>query len=355
MLFITKYSEGINSFGGMVRVKDIEKLTSNPSFLTISLINPLINEKIKNSKGNTVNVIGFFRIIKIFRIMSQSQDIYFHTVGNFIKSSCVLPFLGNKRWFIDLHGAQPEEFSYMQKQTVSRLFRFFEMLAFRFCDYYIHVSKNMENHFRNRYPRSKGKHIYAPILSPNIDVRQSIDLCKELVESRKKLELTLNKPIFLYSGGIQEWQKVEKIIEFSKKVIENDSVMIILSGQSDFFEKRLSSLISSNNLIIKSVVPEELSKYYLAANYGVMFRDDNILNIVSSPTKMSEYLYYGMLPVLSSLNVGDFVNLGVDYVKEDVLEHMPSHNALSTKNHKIMCELIESSDFQKLRDLFNDH
>jgi glycosyltransferase involved in cell wall biosynthesis len=349
MLFITKYNEGVNSFGGMVRVKDIEKLISKCEFLTVKFEKPFAYAKKRNSNNNIVHEVGFLRFVIIFKLLQQASSLYFHTVGNFIKVSVLLPFVCNKNWFIDLHGAQPEEFKYMGNYVFSILFRFFEKLAFINCDYYIHVSRNMEKHFKKLYPKSKGLHIYAPILSPNIDVNKSIDLAYQSKVARYKLGIPECKNVFLYSGGIQPWQKVDEIIEYTKKVISNDGFVIILSGQHEYFVSNLKSLLSSNCLIVKSVLPEQLSDYYTAANYGIMFRDDNVLNMVSSPTKMSEYLFYGMYPVMTSLKVGDFVSLGIEYITSlDPIDiKLPP---VSQINHDIMCGLIKNSDFELLKE-----
>ncbi|WP_419210287.1 hypothetical protein ABRP32_19755 [Providencia manganoxydans] len=115
----------------------------------------------------------------------------------------------------------------------------------------------------------------------------------------------------------------------------------------------MSEFSDNSNLLIESVSPNELYQYYLAANYGLMFRDDNILNIVSSPTKMSEYLYYGMKPVLTSTNVGDFVSFGIEYINFDNNINL-LNNTKSDINHDIICEKLSSSDKKLLARLINE-
>lgn len=354
MLFITKYYEGVNSFGGMVRVKDIERLVKVASFLTISFESPFVKKKRKNSHGNYVYTVGFLRFISIFLLMNKAGALYFHTVGNFIKVFPFLPFLNKKEWYIDLHGAQPEEFLYLKRKFTCFVFRFFEAQAFKFCDVYIHVSKNMEAHFKKLYPNADGSHFYAPILSPNIDVGIELNLVDEATAARSRLGISSDTPVVLYSGGIQSWQKVDDIVDYAQRALTKNLLVIILSGQAEFFLERLKHLLPNENLIIKSVLPEDLADYYLAANYGLMFRDENVLNVVSSPTKMSEYLYYGMQPVLSSLNVGDFVSLGIEYVNiKQELSNIKVPKP-SLKNHNLMCGLIKASDFLLLQERMNE-
>ncbi|MCC4781982.1 hypothetical protein CSB62_22180 [Vibrio splendidus] len=354
MLYITKYEDGSSSFGGMVRVKDIESITHFSEFLTISLKHPFHYSHFINENGNKVYIVGLFRTNKLRKIIEKHSSVYFHTVGNFIKLFPYLTCLKNKRKFIDLHGAQPEEFSYSGNRGLAFLFTFFEKLAFKHCDIFIHVSYKMIKHFEDKYPFFNRKDLYVPIFSSNINMEGGLDFNKLTVDARQLLNIDDSKPIFLYSGGIQAWQKSNLVVDFAKSVLESYGRIIILSMQSTFFEERLSEFSNSPYLLIRSVKPEELSTYYIAADYGIMFRDDNTLNVVSSPTKMSEYLYYGMKPVLTSTNVGDFVDFGIEYMQlTSKLDFSTLKSEKSLVNHKIITERMSSSDKELLMEYIN--
>ena len=262
--------------------------------------------------------------------------------------------LKNKKKFIDLHGAQPEEFSYSNKMLLSILFGYFEKLAFRHCDIFIHVSHKMVKHFSDKYPNCNQENLYVPIFSSNITINEKLELKSQANEARKKLKIFDDKPIFLYSGGIQAWQKSNLVVNFSKSVLDAGARVIILSMQKGFFETELIKYQNNSNLLIAAVRPEELSNYYLAANYGIMFRDDHVLNEVASPTKLSEYLFYGMVPVLTSVKVGDFVSLGIDY---STLKGFDFHSAIdkskSENNREIILQAMNNSQKDKLKELLN--
>lgn len=355
MLYVTKYEDGSSSFGGMVRVKDIESITSFSEFLTINLKNPFHYSYFCNENGNKVYIVGLLRISKLRKILQRHSSVYFHTVGNFIKLSPCLFMLKSKRKFIDLHGAQPEEFSYSGKWFFSFLFSFFEKIAFKYCDIFIHVSHKMIKHFEMKHPSSNRKDLYVPIFSSNIDVEKIPEFIKSSSDARQSLDIYDNKPIFLYSGGIQTWQKSDLVVEFAKLALDSQCRVIILSMQSTFFEKHLSEFNDNPDLLIRSVKPEDLSTYYFAADYGIMFRDDNTLNVVSSPTKMSEYLYYGMKPVLTSINVGDFVDFGIEYIQfSDKLDLSILKSEKSIANNRIITEQMRSSDKNILKEYINE-
>ena len=49
----------------------------------------------------------------------------------------------------------------------------------------------------------------------------------------------------------------------------------------------------------------EVPKYLLAADYGLLIRENTVTNQVASPVKFAEYLACG-LPVIISRNLGDY-------------------------------------------------
>ena len=354
MLFITKYENGSSTFGGMVRVKDVECITNRSEFLTVNLMEPFHYSFTMNENGNKVYNIGVFRFNKVMNVLREHSGVYFHTVGNFIKLSPYLFVLKSKKKFIDLHGAQPEEFSYSRKKLRSILFGYFEKLAFRNCDFFIHVSRKMITHFSDKYPQHRKENLYVPIFSLNIDVNEKLELQTQANEARKVLKIFDDKPIFLYSGGIQAWQKSELVIDFLTSVLDAGSRVIILSMQKKFFETAFSEYQNDSNLLVASVSPAKLSTYYLAANYGIMFRDNHVLNEVASPTKFSEYLFYGMIPLLTSINVGDFVSLGIDYASPNDFCFNSSNHNKSEKNRQIILQAMQNSQKYKLKELLNE-
>lgn len=46
-------------------------------------------------------------------------------------------------------------------------------------------------------------------------------------------------------------------------------------------------------------------------------RDPVLLNQVACPTKLVEYLYWGVVPIVSTPSIGDFAELGFAYVLLD--------------------------------------
>ena len=61
---------------------------------------------------------------------------------------------------------------------------------------------------------------------------------------------------------------------------------------------------------------EDLPAVYEAADLGLILRDDSPVNRVACPTKLAEYLFFGLIPVVRSPRLGDFQELGYAFITE---------------------------------------
>lgn len=133
---------------------------------------------------------------------------------------------------------------------------------------------------------------------------------KELrISVRKELGIPTNTIVFIYSGGISnEWHISEKMFKFFNEMINhsNDVFFLFLSKDKIGMEIALHKfpmLIDKSTFL--SVSNIEVCKYLNAADYGILFRENTIMNNVASPTKFAEYMLCG-LPVIISEGVGDY-------------------------------------------------
>ena len=66
---------------------------------------------------------------------------------------------------------------------------------------------------------------------------------------------------------------------------------------------------------VDTLPADELKKEYEKAQYGFTLRDNIIVNEVACPTKLIDYVKYGIIPILKSDKIGDFVENGLEYVR----------------------------------------
>ena len=79
--------------------------------------------------------------------------------------------------------------------------------------------------------------------------------------------------------------------------------------------------------------PGPSREIYRACRFGLLFREDNVINRVSCPTKLIEYLSSGLLPVLESSEIGDFRQMGMTFatIKEMKANELPQGTELADR------------------------
>ena len=118
----------------------------------------------------------------------------------------------------------------------------------------------------------------------------------------------------IYSGGVQKWQSVNKMLDW---VYNNHTKARILFLVSDVeFIK-----FSYRNLYLQefpgellSLLPKDLDSYYKDADYGLILREDCLVNNVAFPTKLIDYISNGIIPIVDTKNIGDFNELGLQVI-----------------------------------------
>lgn len=115
-------------------------------------------------------------------------------------------------------------------------------------------------------------------------------------EKRAELHISERARVYCYNGSLKPWQCPEEIISFFKKQLHKDSssFLLILTPDTKAFE----ALLQRENLAayskVISVPHQEVYAYLAAADIGLLFREKNIMNWVSRPTKALEYRAVGL-------------------------------------------------------------
>lgn len=323
MLFIADYPTEKNiNHGMMIRIKEIDQkfIHEERTYLDICFFHTFTKteQKVKINSLCTVYHFNFF--LDFFKIAAQikkSDKIYSHTVYNYTKVLLLLAFVYRKKPVAhDLHGAIPEELSYQTGPLYSFFFGIVEYLAFKRVNYFVHVTEAMKKHFQKKYA-----HIYAKRNIQDVcygivtDISGYVDPQK-LAETKRKLGVEEGDVVFVYAGGTQKWQKFNFMLDTIKAIkgqITN-AKFILLTGELDTMRSIVKEYHLEHDVFIDSVPQSELKYYYELAHYGFVLRDDHILNHVSNPTKLSEYLSFGITPVVLCERIGDYYEMGYEFV-----------------------------------------
>lgn len=109
-------------------------------------------------------------------------------------------------------------------------------------------------------------------------------------EIRNFLGIPTNYTVFCYNGSAKSWQCPKETIEFFEKELKTNKniFLLILTQEKETFYK-LTKNIPEQNFKILTLKHDEILKYLSACDKGIIFREKNIINWVSRPTKALEY------------------------------------------------------------------
>jgi len=208
-----------------------------------------------------------------------------------------------------------------------KFFRWFEKYVVKNCDRMVVVSNQFKFYILNK---SKHKTLSKIVVIPN---RTLIDMNINLTQKHS------NKIILVYSGSYAVWQNSTELKKLFIQALNifNDVIFKIISYEQEKFQSLFSAeseLLQRINIV--SVEPVKVKEELSKCNCGILLRENNLINNVSSPLKFAEYLAAG-LPVLLSEGVGDTESIIKKY---DV--------GIIIKNNNYMSALKD------LRELLND-
>ena len=188
-----------------------------------------------------------------------------------------------------IQGELPQE-SRMKKQGLHRfvLYTLLEFLSYRISNSVIYVSDYMKEYYENKY-YPKENHLVIPCSS---DFRY---------EYQEKV-----KDSFCYVGGMSAWQKVDRMIEiFSKIVSTNEGATLHIATRDALELEDVLSRLGVSEKVQKSIftysfkTPIEVNEFLNDKEFGFLLRDESIVNAVSSPIKLAEYLSCGVKVIMS--------------------------------------------------------
>lgn len=207
------------------------------------------------------------------------------------------------RAYVDMHGSVPEEEFLYGRYEAAQKYGDLEELTVKNAKYIICVTAAMEEHLRKKYgDQLQAKTFVLPIVDDNI------------LSETKVQKKSHKKPVVVYAGGIFAWQNIEMMQQAIQQQLELAEYFVYTPTPDKFWETWGKA--PRGKVSVKAVTPDYLrEKGYPQADYGFVLRDDIVVNNVACPTKISEYLRYGIIPIMHTDRVGDFVKLGMQYVK----------------------------------------
>lgn len=174
-------------------------------------------------------------------------------------------------------------------------------------DYRIAVSEQLVNYWKKEFNYEETNHVIIPCTINKI--YEDVLISQENIEqTRRSIGLNKDDIAFIYSGSIAGWQSFNLLNDFIKPILtEHTNTKIIFLSHKDEHILKLEFEFK-NRVFCFHVQPNEVPKYLLAADYGLLIRENTVTNRVASPVKFAEYLACG-LPVIISEKLGDYSDL----------------------------------------------
>lgn len=135
--------------------------------------------------------------------------------------------------------------------------------------------------------------------------------CISINTNNKEVSLRVHENLdnvikFVYLGGLSEWQMFDRIVdlykEFSKEYL-GKSTFTIITKQSDLARQKINK--KNVKAEILSLTHSEVLEILPEFDFGFLIRKKSIINEVSSPIKLLEYISSGVLPIMSD-GIGDY-------------------------------------------------
>jgi len=264
-------------------------------------------------------------------LMKKCGIVYSHSLLPFVNSqlpSKLLHWLTSDhvKLVVDMHGAVPEEAALYDDWHGAQYYNTMEEILMQGANVIICVNHAMLEHFQKKYSYFDIKP--HPIIMP---IFPDISFDYKIIDEKLK-KSDYKKPVVVYAGGLQRWQNIEMMQDIISKTGDKYRYDMVVNNPV-LFRKEYGKRALPGEITVHALKPEEMGSAYVNSHFGFILRDDIAVNNVACPTKLIEYLCYGILPVMKTTQIGDFVRLGMEYITAEDLEqgNIPSMNEYLAK------------------------
>jgi|GEM_PF-344927 len=199
----------------------------------------------------------------------------------------------NMFWF---QGIVPEEILLLKGKGLKNRFMYFyvsikERKVLKTALLNMFVSEAMRKHYLTKYRINQlDNNVVVPCYNQKLhyDVHQ--------------IKERFNNLAFVYAGSMSAWQCIEESLQIFKEVQlqEPSATFTILTNQKD----KISGLIKKHrvsNVFTDYVALSDLQEYLSKFKYAFLLRRKDVVNEVSTPTKMNSYLASGLIPIYTDV------------------------------------------------------
>jgi len=246
------------------------------------------------SKKRFIQLVKYFEFIyKVVKEYKHSDILHCNDLNALPIGVIVKKFFNKSAKIVyDAHEYEINDRPNESKYSI-KIKYFFEKWLIKYADRVITVSDAIAKEYVKLYDIEK------PALVLNAPPYVSI---KKKNIFRETFNISEDKTIFLYQGGLSNGRGIEILLETFKQM-KNSKSVIVFMGYGVLENIVVESSQEYENIYYhKAVSPTILLNYTSSADFGILFYENNCLNhYLCSPNKMFEYLMAEIPVVVSNL------------------------------------------------------
>lgn len=201
-------------------------------------------------------------------------------------------------------GAEWHEYNVITDATMLAQINDLEREAVTNAGFRIAVSHALVIFWEKEFGYQEQDHVIIPCTVNK--VFEELQITKQSVQTAKqKFKFNPQDIVLAYAGSLAGWQSFELLHNFIAPLLRSDPKikLLFLSGA----DKNISKLEQEfpGKIVREQVSPNQVPACLLAADYGLLIREETVTNQVASPVKFAEYLACG-LKVIISPGLGDY-------------------------------------------------
>ncbi len=273
----------------------------------------------KQSANTAVKIAKKCKLIYIHSAIRCKPNIVGDVAKRLLKAKHLY-----KVW--DVHGVLPEEsvmqLNFLEAQNATDA----EEMLLEHADCTIVISDAMVKHYKKKYSKVPQNIIDTSVFTSDA-LHNFDDIIKE-----KPQETRFN---LVYAGNTMAWQNVPLMKQVIGRCADKFNYYVFTHDIKDFNSQNRAEVMPKT-FMIDSVPIETVFDTYKKCHFGFALRDDTPVNNVATPTKIIEYIQFGIIPIFKSDKIGDFAALGLKYIDYselaklemsfDEYRHMAEHN-----------------------------
>lgn len=246
--------------------------------------------------GFATTTVSAERVKECVAAHARSEDWF---LSSNAMETCRLYLKGARNVILWCQGIIPEE-SYLRNGSKgkSAIFSLIEKSALKKAAFCLFVSDDMRRHYETKYGLSfEGRCFVMPCFNSMFE------------QGSFFAEGKYDSPTFAYVGSMAAWQCFEETVDLYKELesrLPGAFLKVLTFNQAGAREILRAKGVERYE--VGCVPPEKVAGELAKVAYGFVIREDDPVNRVATPTKLSSYMAAGVIPVFSDC-IGSFSGL----------------------------------------------